>query len=103
MLKQITDQRLHVIIQDAAQQVYQVPETVLPRPSAEHGGTERPLEFHYKANPFSFSVTRKGSTETLFDTSAAQMVFESQYVRLRTSLPDNPSLYGLGEHTDPFM
>ena len=28
-----SDARLHVIIQDAAQQVYQVPETVLPRPS----------------------------------------------------------------------
>jgi len=39
----------------------------------------------------------------LFDTSAASLVFESQYVRLRTSLPESPSLYGLGEHTDPFM
>ena len=29
------------------------------------------------------------------------MIFESQYIRLRTSLPDDPNLYGLGEHTDP--
>jgi len=29
------------------------------------------------------------------------MVFEDQYLRLRTSLPENPNLYGLGEHTDP--
>jgi alpha-glucosidase len=27
-------------------------------------------------------------------------VFETQYWRLRTPLPDNPNLYGLGEHTD---
>lgn len=38
----------------------------------------------------------------LFDTSAASLVFESQYLRLRTSLPDNPNIYGLGEHSDPF-
>lgn len=30
------------------------------------------------------------------------MVFESQYLRLRTNLPDDPYLYGLGEHTDSF-
>lgn len=29
-------------------------------------------------------------------------MFESQYLRLRTSLPSNPNLYGLGEHSDPF-
>ena len=44
----------------------------------------------------------KRGDEVLFDTSAAALVFESQYVRLRTSLPDDPYLYGLGEHSDPF-
>ncbi len=99
-----TAERLHVIIQDADQQVYQVPESVLPRPSnngcsfsASH------LEFHHKANPFSFSILRKSSGEVLFDSSAAPLIFEDQYLRLRTSLPDSPSVYGLGEHTDPFM
>ena len=53
--------------------------------------------------PFSFSVKRAGSNEILFDSSAASLIFESQYVRLRTRLPASPSLYGLGEHTDPFM
>ena len=82
-----------------------MPETVLPRPSV--GGLEASddaeLMFHLVRSPFSFSVTRKNSTEVLFDTSAAQLVFESEYVRLRTKLPAYPSLYGLGEHTDPFM
>ena len=59
--------------------------------------------FKYVANPFSFSVVRRSNGDVLFDTSAASLVFESQYLRLRTSLPANPSLYGLGEHTDPFM
>ena len=29
-------------------------------------------------------------------------MFEKQYVRLRTKLPDNPNIYGLGEHSDSF-
>ena len=59
------------------------------------------LKFNYKANPFSFSVTRAGINEVLFDTSSASLIFESQYLRLRTKLPENPNLYGLGEHSDP--
>jgi alpha-glucosidase len=31
----------------------------------------------------------------------SSLIFESQYVRLRTSLPDNPYIYGLGEDSDP--
>lgn len=38
----------------------------------------------------------------MFDSAAAPLVFQDQYLRLRTSLPKNPNLYGLGEHTDPF-
>ncbi|KAH8899784.1 family 31 glycosyl hydrolase [Thozetella sp. PMI_491] len=96
-----TDSRLHVKIQDAAEVVYQVPESVFPRPSASSSGAPA-LKFDYKEEPFSFTVSRAATGEVLFDTSAASLVFESQYLRLRTKLPDNPNLYGLGEHTDPF-
>ncbi|KAI0016019.1 family 31 glycosyl hydrolase [Xylariomycetidae sp. FL0641] len=100
-----TDTRLHVKIQDAGNDVYQVPESVFPRPPGGGGGGEASsaLRFDYAADPFSFRVARAGSGEVLFDTSAAGLVFESQYLRLRTKLPDRPSLYGLGEHSDPFM
>lgn len=57
----------------------------------------------YVAEPFSFAIVRKTNGMTLFNTSGSAIVFESQYLRLRTQLPQNPSLYGLGEHTDPFM
>lgn len=53
-------------------------------------------------SPFSFSISRSQTGEVLFDTAAASLVFESQYLRLRTSLPSDPFLYGLGEHSDPF-
>ncbi|EMC97876.1 glycoside hydrolase family 31 protein [Baudoinia panamericana UAMH 10762] len=100
-----TDQRLHVKIQDAANQVYQVPSSVFERPASSSGCSQSSsdLIFRHKNNPFSFTVTRRSNGEVLFDTSAASLVFESQYLRLRTNLPENPSLYGLGEHTDPFM
>lgn len=96
------DARLHVLIQDADQQVYQVPESVLSPPtgaSSKNGSSA--LVFDYVKEPFSFTVKRRASGEVLFDTSAASLIFEDQYVRLRTSLPENPSLYGTGEHTDP--
>lgn len=71
------------------------------RPSGGEGSSaDSDLEFQYEEDPFSFSVVRRESGEVLFDSSAAPIVFEDQYVRLRTSLPDSPSLYGLGEHSD---
>lgn len=99
----IPENRLHVKIQDQDDVVYQVPESVFPRPQG-HGvhPKQSALSFKYTTNPFSFSVSRTKTGEVLFDTSAAQLVFQSQYVRLRTKLPVNPNLYGLGEHSDPF-
>lgn len=98
-----TATRVHVKIQDAANSVYQVPESVFPRPAASSGGNgTSALKFGYTESPFSFNISRADTSEVLFDTSAASLVFESQYLRLRTKLPDNPNLYGLGEHSDPF-
>ncbi|KAF1813958.1 alpha-glucosidase [Eremomyces bilateralis CBS 781.70] len=96
--------RLHVKIYDAEENVYQVPESVLPLPSpANVQGAGSDLVFDYEEKPFSFSVSRKGSKEKLFDTKGSNIIFESQYLRLRTSLPESPNLYGLGETTDPFQ
>ncbi|KID62609.1 alpha-glucosidase, partial [Metarhizium hybridum] len=97
-----TDDRLHVKIQDKDNQVYQVPESVFPRPGGSSSASANRLRFDYTASPFSFQVSRRDTHEVLFDTSAAPLVFESQYVRLRTKLPQDPYLYGLGEHSDAF-
>lgn len=96
------EERLHVKIYDAAEQVYQVPSFVLPRPSNGNVTGNDQLVFSMTADPFTFAIARKGG-QTLFNTSGAAMIFESQYLRLRTQLPQSPHLYGLGEHTDPFM
>ncbi|THC95703.1 hypothetical protein EYZ11_004825 [Aspergillus tanneri] len=52
--------------------------------------------------PFSFAVTRADTKKTLFNTSGSNLIFRSQYLNLRTSLPQNPNLYDLGEHSDTF-
>ncbi|GAP87195.2 putative glycoside hydrolase family 31 protein [Rosellinia necatrix] len=98
-----TNSRLHVKIYDAELQVYQIQESVLPRPPNPGVlASDSAIQFHLTEEPFSFSISRIDSDEVLFNTNGTQLVFESQYVRLRTELPQDPNLYGLGEHSDSF-
>ncbi|KAJ5226698.1 uncharacterized protein N7469_006704 [Penicillium citrinum] len=100
-----TEDRLHVKIKDTNNTVYQVPDDIFPRPGFGQWCSPKnsKLKFDFTANPFSFSVSRTDTGEVLFDTSGNKLVFESQYVHLKTHLPPSPHLYGLGEHSDPFM
>ncbi|KAI1749329.1 glycosyl hydrolases family 31-domain-containing protein [Xylaria castorea] len=98
-----TDSRLHVKIYDADLQVYQIQESVLPRPSDQGVlASNAALQFKLTEDPFSFSISRTDSDEVLFNTNGTKLVFESQYVYLRTQLPKDPNIYGLGEHSDSF-
>ena len=90
------DTRLHVLIYDEAQQVYQVPTTVFPRPSSGNStANASTLVFSYTSDPFTFAVSRKSNGETIFNTSGSPLIFESQYLGLRTQLPTDPNIYGL--------
>ncbi|OCK81184.1 glycoside hydrolase family 31 protein [Lepidopterella palustris CBS 459.81] len=98
-----TNDRLHVKIYDAGLNVYQVPESFMPRPQSQNAESSgAAIQFSVVESPFSFTVTRTGTNEVLFDTSGVPLIFESQYVRLRTKLPASPNIYGLGEHSDSF-
>ncbi len=84
---------------------HQIPESVLSSPpNSKAPSADSALKFTYVENPFSFAVSRTGpnSDSVLFNTSGAQLIFESQYVRLRTQIPDDANLYGFGEHSDSF-
>lgn len=97
------ESRLHVLIEDAGKEVYQVQEHVLPRPKTQNAtADEAALKFSFTQDPFTFNITRVSTGEVLFDTSDSPLNFESQYLRVRTSLPQDPNLYGLGEHSDDF-
>lgn len=88
------------MVYDKDEQVYQVPDFVVPRPGGTFNQEGSQLEVSIEEVPFSFTVTRKADKDVIFTTKGSPIIFETQYLRLRTSLPDDPSLYGLGEHTD---
>ncbi|KAH8894653.1 glycoside hydrolase, family 31 [Thozetella sp. PMI_491] len=96
-----TDSRLHVKVYDGGLNMYQVQESVLPRPTNKNPSSSQ-LKFNIVNNPFSFSVVRVSNGEVLFDTSGSALVYQSQYIRLRTKLPSSPNLYGFGENSDSF-
>ncbi|KAF2867601.1 alpha-glucosidase [Massariosphaeria phaeospora] len=95
-----TDSRVHVMIYDKDEQVYQVPDFVVPRPEGSFNAAASQFDVSIAEDPFSFTVTRRSNNEVVFSSKGSNIIFETQYWRLRTALPNNPSLYGLGEHTD---
>nr|GAT54403.1 alpha-glucosidase [Mycena chlorophos] len=99
-----TADRIHVKITDASAARYEVPESVLPRPSAAHPVSPQSaaIKFEYKTSPFSFSIVRSATSEVLFSTASHPVIFEPQYLRVKTVLPADANIYGLGEHTNSF-
>ena len=81
-----------------------MPEEVLPRPKADFsaGPLTSNIRFNYTASPFSFSIYRARTHEILFSTASHPLIFEPQYLRVKTALPANANVYGLGEHSDAF-
>jgi alpha-glucosidase len=98
-----TDSRLRVLVQDRECARYQVPEDIFPTPRSQRNGIEDPhLSFRLTESPFSFQVIRSTSNEVIFDTTGSPFIFQRQYIKLQTKLPENPNIYGLGEHIDSF-
>ncbi|KAJ3862962.1 alpha-glucosidase [Lentinula novae-zelandiae] len=93
-----TENRIHVKIMDANGSRYKVPKSVLPRPNATFGGSisSAAIQFNYTTSPFSFTIYRTSMSEVLFTTAAHPLIFEPQYLRVKTVLPPNANIYGLG-------
>jgi alpha-glucosidase len=60
------------------------------------------IKFTYTTAPFSFNISRASTGEVLFTIANYSLIFEPQYLRLKTTLPPMANIYGLGEHTEPF-
>ncbi|KIK51755.1 glycoside hydrolase family 31 protein [Collybiopsis luxurians FD-317 M1] len=99
-----TENRIHVKITDANSSRYEVPDSVLPRPNGTFQGSPSAaaIQFNYTTSPFSFTIFRTTTREVLFTTANHPVIFEPQYLRVKTALPPNANIYGLGEHTDSF-
>ncbi|KAF8496801.1 alpha-glucosidase [Russula emetica] len=99
-----TDTRIHLKITDASSERYEVPKSVFPRPVADpnvHPDAAR-IKFTYTLAPFSFNISRASTGEVLFTIAHYPLIFEPQYLRLKTTLPPMANIYGLGEHSEPF-
>jgi alpha-glucosidase len=95
--------RIHVKIYDANATRFEVPNSVLSRPpSKDVPMSSADIQFNFTASPFSFTISRIPTDEILFDTTGFPLIFEPQYLRMKTALPKNANIYGLGEHTDSF-
>ncbi|OBZ75819.1 putative alpha/beta-glucosidase agdC [Grifola frondosa] len=99
-----TETRIHLKITDPSTMRYEVPQSVLPRPGAESSISPKTaaIRFNFTASPFTFSIYRASTSEVLFSTASHPLIFEPQYLRLKTNLPTDANIYGLGEHTETF-
>lgn len=81
-----------------------MPESVFPRPDSSNLVSPRSadIRFDFIPSPFSFSIVRSSTNEVLFSTKSYPIIFEKQYLRVKTMLPNNANIYGFGEHTNPF-
>ncbi len=61
------------------------------------------IKFTYDAAPFAFNISRAHTGDVLFSAGGrVPLIFEPQFLRLKTPLPRDANVYGLGEHSEPF-
>lgn len=97
-----TADRLRVHIADADGKAHTVPDDVVQQgwPKLGSGQKESNLQFDYVEDPFSFKITRKSDGDVLFDTTGQPLIFEEQYLRVKSKLADGSNLQGLSQHND---
>ena len=80
---------------------YLLASDLAPTPTlTESSDSSNDLRFDYSNSPsFQFKVSRKSSGEVIFDTIDTVIVFENQFLELKTSMVSNYNIYGLGEGT----
>ncbi|RPB21000.1 hypothetical protein L211DRAFT_828647 [Terfezia boudieri ATCC MYA-4762] len=84
---------------------YEVPHEIIHGPVKGPVAPEPPLlrfNFTTSPDPFKFQILRRSTGEVIFDTGDYPLIFEQQYIRLKTMLPPNANIYGLGEHSGTF-
>ncbi|KAG6550295.1 hypothetical protein Mapa_008256 [Marchantia paleacea] len=106
-----TDDRIRVRITDANNTRWEVPQSLISRPTETEAlpsvSSASKLKFSYTSSPFGFAISRVSTGEVLFNSTPTSesafrpLVFKDQYLEISTALPPNSALYGLGESTRP--
>lgn len=100
-----TCDRVRVHIADAERKAHVVPSDVAAWPKIGNcsiSGDQSALKFEYTSDPFSFKITRKEDGEVIFDTTGQALIFEEQYLRVKSKLAAGSNLKGLRQHNDNF-
>eukprot|EP01017_Pseudomicrothorax_dubius_P024718 TRINITY_DN2625_c0_g1_i6.p1 TRINITY_DN2625_c0_g1~~TRINITY_DN2625_c0_g1_i6.p1 ORF type:complete len:880 (+),score=183.67 TRINITY_DN2625_c0_g1_i6:118-2757(+) len=100
-----SDRRLDVRITNFDQNRFEIPaeepfphKDLPPLPEIPSGAVYR---VNITQRPFSFSIKRKASGETIFDTTKGNLAFSERYLEFSSVLP-TPHVYGYGERTMNF-
>ncbi|BEJ16617.1 hypothetical protein CspHIS471_0600180 [Cutaneotrichosporon sp. HIS471] len=100
-----TPDRLRVRITDAEGKAHVVPSDVAHWPKIDDmtvTADESNLAIDIVHEPFGFKVQRKSDGEVLFNTEGHPLIFEEQYVRVRSGLAEGSNIQGLAQHSDNF-
>ena len=100
-----TADRIRVRIVDEQGKAHVVPNDVADWPQVDANAANNDtsnLSFEWQEDPFSFRIVRKSDGDVLFDTTGQALIFEEQYLRVRSKLAEGSHLQGLGQHNDNF-
>lgn len=85
-------------ITDPANERWEVPQSIVPRPTVSKQPASLNYEFKYTANPFSFEIVRKSDGVTVYKFSDS-LKFKDQYIELTSEFDSNAKTFGIGEST----
>ena len=89
---------VHVKITDANNVRWEVPQSIVTRPSVSSKATSLGYSFTYTENPFTFEITRLSDGFSIFR-SSEQLVFKDQFIQISTSIDTTAKTFGIGEST----
>jgi alpha-glucosidase (family GH31 glycosyl hydrolase) len=87
---------MRVRITDASKPRWEVPNSIVERPSVTSKATNLAYSFTYTENPFSFEVKRNADSAIIFKFSES-FIYKDQYIQFTSVINANSKTYGLGE------
>ena len=91
---------VEIKIADATQTRWEIPESIIPRPTPTGNLASAGFQFVYTSSPFSFQIVRSEDQQVVFDFQSTNFLFKDQYIEFETiSNNVNSTIFGLGEST----
>ena len=86
---------VRVRITDPSSSRWEIPSSIVSRPSVTEKADATLYNFEYTESPFSFEVSRKSDGASIF--KSGTFVFKDQYIELGTTFDSSTKTFGLGE------